>query len=49
LWVTTKRDGRTIIIPVIITGYDKPIVKIKKLNNSSPQQQRLLKLWEEGN
>jgi predicted metalloprotease with PDZ domain len=49
LWVTTKRDGRTIIIPVIITGYDKPIVKIKKLNNSSPQQQRLLELWEEGN
>ena len=49
LWVTTKRNGSIIKIPVIISGYDKPIVKIIKINNSSPQQQRLLGLWMEGN
>lgn len=46
LQVTTKRNGSTIKIPVVITGYNKPIVKIIQLNNSSTQQQRLLELWE---
>ena len=49
LWVTKKRNRSIIKIPVIISDYDKPVVKIIKLNNTSPQQEEILALWQTGN
>ena len=49
LWVTTKHNESIIEVPVIIEGYNKPVVNIIQLNKSSLRQQELLKQWEKGN
>ena len=48
LWVTTKHNESVIKIPVIVAGYNEPVVNIVLLNNSSLRQQKLLQQWKKG-
>jgi predicted metalloprotease with PDZ domain len=49
LRVVTRHNDNNASIPVIITGYDKPVVSITQIPNASTRQQKLFDQWERGN